>query len=459
MIYDIAINNCTIIDPNKDELYISNIGIHEGVFSAITSEPLEGSQKIDAKYNMVCPGFIDVHSHIDGQVIYAAETSAKQGITTVIGGNCGISPNNIKKLFQDFEGYKNQFPMTHGVMIGHSFTLREEVGIKDRYKPAAKGQIDKMVALADKALQEGAGGISFGLEYAPGTSKEEIIALCRVAASYNRPVSVHTRYDGVRYQEGLKEMIEAAEETGVRVIISHLSYMYAYGQMEQVVSILEQARKKGIHVVADSGMYTEFVTGIGSAVFDDGFLERLNIDYSDVIIASGPYKGVRCTQNLFEKIRSSAEDNLDIGAIAMVGEKDEMLKAFDFQYTMMGTDSAVGGDERNISHPQDAGSYPKFLNTMVNKIKKMTWLEAIRRCTQLPADFFDLKDKGRIEIGADADLVIFDPDEICDTASLPTFGAVDSLPLGMRYVIGNGRIIVENGKYMANCFNGKSLIY
>jgi N-acyl-D-amino-acid deacylase len=448
MFYDLVIKNGNIIDPLLELTTIGNIGVHSGKIVTITRETIEGTTTIDAKMQVVSPGFVDIHSHVDNYQC-AGKSYALQGITTTIGGNCGLSPLSPTVFFEQMQ--KTGFPINQGQFAGHSFSLREEVGLTNPHQPADKEQIEMMVELAQKRLAQGAIGISFGLEYAPGSSYQEVLELCRLAALYGKPVSIHVRHDSWEGLKAIDETIRLAEETGVSIIISHLVYMVGMGMMTEALCMIDNARERGLDIAVDSGLYSAFATFIGSEVFAPGCLEKWGRSYEDLYISTGPYAHQQCTEPLFNMLRKEAPETV---LVAFVGTEAEVYEALARPYVVVSTDGAVGSPEPGTGHPQDSGTYPKFFRTMVRETGRLSLLEAVRKCTLQPARLLGLDSKGTIKPGSDADLVIFDLNRISDTSDYPGLGQPDSPPLGIDYVIVNGQLVVENGEFIATAKPG-----
>lgn len=285
---DIAINHGTVIDTVSRKQQKLHIGIKEGQIVTISESPLEASMMIDASSLIVSPGFIDPHGHIDGYE-YSGELSVCQGITTSVGGNCGLSPIDFKEFFgkQTEQG----FPLNQAELIGHSFSLRKEVGIKDVYTKASVEQLLKMEALAEQALKDGACGISFGLDYSPGASMEEVMTLARLCAKYNRVMPIHTRLFTLYDLYSLYEILSIAKHTNVKLLISHFVYQYGEGILEDALKIVDKAIGQGMPIMIDSGMYTDWATFIGTATFDEQTLGDNNIAFSNLVVATGTQIG------------------------------------------------------------------------------------------------------------------------------------------------------------------------
>ena len=445
MKYDVVIKNGTIIDPKKKKSTIANLGILNGKISIITREDINGDTELDVIGKIVCPGIIDIHAHVEGD-LDCAKVVAAMGVTTVYNGNCGMSPDNIKDFYEKY----NHFLISQVEQIGHT-TLREQAGVNDRYKPSSNDEIEKMKTMLNEAFSLGVSGLSFGLEYVPGSSVEEVLELAKVAAKYGKLVSVHTRSDCYGGLSTLREAIDIARKTGVAVNISHLTYQFGMGMATEALHMIDEALSEGLDISVDSGLYSGFATAIGSAVFDEGCIEKWGCNYSSLIAGTGKYKGQRLTKEMYEELRCDYPEETGIG---MVGEEYEVFEILDKPYVMVCTDAGTLYDNGIPGHPQDAGTYPKFFKTMVREQHRITLIEAISRCTYMPAKRLGLNNKGIIEIGADADILIFDAKIIEDKADYPCFGATDTRPEGIEYVFVNGVMTVK-GKEVLDVKAGK----
>jgi N-acyl-D-amino-acid deacylase len=449
MIFDLVLNNGRVIDPSTELDGKASVGISDDKIAVITTEKITGANELDCTGKIVSPGFIDVHSHVDNH-LYSGNCFALQGITTTIGGNCGLSPLYPDQFFSQMRSCG--FPISQGQLAGHSFTMREDAGIFDINASASKEQLARIIKMAEKRLREGALGISFGLEYAPGSSYEEIKALFILAAAYNRPVAVHTRHDSWKGLEAITEVLNLTRQTGASLLISHLVYMVGMGMMTEALELINKAIAEGLPVAVDSGLYSAFATFIGSAVFAPGCLEKWGCDHDSLYVSTGPYVGQRLTGELFEMLRHEAPDTV---IVAFVGREEEVEEALLKPYVMVSTDGAVGSPEPGSGHPQDSGTFPRFFRSMVREKGLLSLSEAIRKCTTLPADKMNLQGKGTLRAGADADLTVFDIETITDTSDYPGIGQPDSAPIGIEYVIVNGIPVVENGRLVEGSMPGR----
>lgn len=447
MEYDVVVKNGTIIDPKRKKSTVANIGILNGKISSITREEIKGNVELDVRGKIVCPGIIDIHAHVEGN-LDCAKVLAAMGVTTVYNGNCGMSPENINEFYKKYDSFLiNQIEQ-----IGHT-TLREQAGVTDRYKSSSDEEIKKMKFILEEAFDLGVSGLSFGLEYVPGSSSKEVLELAKVAAKYGKLVSIHTRSDCYGGLSALKEAIDISRKTGAAVNISHLTYQFGMGMATEALHMIDEALSEGLDISVDSGLYSGFATSIGSAVFDEGCVEKWGCDYSSIIAGTGKYRGQRLTKDMYEELRRDYPDHTGIG---MVGEEYEVFEILEKPYVMVCTDAGTLYDNGVPGHPQDAGTYPKFFKTMVREQNRINLIDAISRCTYIPAKRLGLINKGFIGIGADADLLIFDAKIIEDKADYPCFGATDTRPEGIEYVFVNGVMTVK-GKEVLDVSAGKTI--
>lgn len=452
--YDIVILNGTIVEPKTGLQTVGNIAVKDGKVEKITREKIEGKQVIDATDKIVCPGFVDIHSHLNFP-LYPAWMSAKQGITTALSGNCGITPvMPIKDYLDKMEA--QGYPINWGTLVGHSWKLREMVGLEDPYDTATPEQTEEMVKIAKQALEEGAFGVSLGLEYSPGATPEEYLPLCELAAKYDKLVPIHIRTDALDFAVGLREAIAIMEKTGARVHISHLAYQFGVHPevTEMALCMIKNAVDKGMPLLCDSGMYEAFATYVQSAVFDEGWNERYSCKLEDLMISSGKYVGQRCTPEIYEYVRTQETDTV---GTAFVGVLPDLGLAIKQPYTMISTDAGLV-ENPGEGHPQDSGTFPKVFQKLVREQGVLSMMEAVYKSTYLPAMQMGIADtKGWLGAGADADIVVFDPRTIKDNSDYIGIGRPDAEPDGIEHVIVNGVAVVTDGKANEDRLPGKIL--
>lgn len=432
----IVINNGLVIDPKNSINDYLNLEITDGKISKISKEKLIGDYEIDAKNLCVTPGFIDIHMHEDimkdGKIqIDIFERMLKMGVTTAIGGNCGIGPNNIGEYLKEYE--KN--PLINFKMLLPHKILRDYIGAEDRYTSLSSDEIEKMYKYGEKLIKENnLLGISFGIEYIPGINREELVNLAKLGE--NKIIAVHLRKDGDDIIESCEEFFEVAKYVNSHFQISHIGSMAGYGQMRKFLNYIQDKIDNGLDIGCDCYPYTAFSTHIGSAVFDDGYIESHGGDYSKLEVLDGKYKGKRCTKEIFNHLRKNSPDTLVAGHLMV----DEDIKiAFQDKNVVVASDGLLS--ESGNGHPRAVGTFPKFLRKYVLDDKILNLSEGIAKITNQPADFYGLK-AGTLSIGANGDITIFSLDELKDNA---TFDKLIS-PSGIKYVLVNGSIALKDGE-------------
>jgi len=435
---ELFISGGTVIDPEKMCRYRGDVWVKEGRIAAV-SEPGKmkmppSARVVDASGCYICPGFIDPHGHIDGH-LYTGELSLLQGVTTTIGGNCGFSPLDLKRFFDE----QIAFPIHQAEMIGMC-SLREAAGVKDSFQPASEEQIDRMVQMCHAALENGAAGVSLGPAYAPGSSIMEMQALCREAKRFGRPVSIDTRMNSMTDLDSLQEAIDLAAATRCRIVISHFVYQYGVGVEDEALHMVENARRHGVDIHLDSGMYKDWCSSIGAALFEPGIMRANGIELSHLRMITGEHIGISPDRELYEHLRACHPSD---AVVVNTGDQRAVYAIARWQDTMISTDT--GAYRPGEGHPQIAGTFPRFFREMVRERGELTWEEAVRRITLLPAQVFGFKQKGRMCAGCDADLAVFDPETIADAADFPGLGKPNAMNEGLRLVIVGGEIAAEDG--------------
>lgn len=444
--YDLKIINGEVVDLNKGCFRCADIGIKQGKIVHIGELKEEAKIIVDAKNRVVSPGFIDIHMHEEkldkesDKPYDIAEKMCLMGVTTAHGGNCGINAQDPKEFIEFVK--VNGAPTNYMMSIGYNF-LREKVGIKDNYIGASDEEIEKIINLIKEYVDLGFVGVSFGIEYSPGITFDEMVKVCHGIKGKNIFVSAHYRSDSDRAEEAIEEMINLSRITGVPMQISHLGSCSAMGMMKESLALIEKSIAEGVNVMVDCYPYDAFSTYIGSAVFDEGCFQRWNTDCSSLILTEGKYKGVRCDQELFNKVRMEHPNML---AVAFVMDEDEVIQCLKAPFVMVASDGLFNSSQ---GHPRGAGTFPRFLGRMVREKQAMKLIDALKKITLMPAERLGLKSKGILQEGMDADIVIFDSDNIEDIANFdnPIEG-----PKGIDYVIINGEIAAESGKIV----NGKA---
>ncbi len=441
--YDLVINGGEIIDP-VDGIYPANLGIEKNRIASIGPEIMKGKREVEADGCYVSPGFIDLHSHENalknGSIEKGIfESSVLMGVTTTVGGNCGMGPVALNDYRQAIE--QHGAPLNYAALSGHAL-LREAAGCTDRYGQATKKQVEKMDGMLRQALQEGASGLSVGLEYTPGASTEEVLELSKTVAEYDdRLIAVHYRFDGERSLEAVAELIIVARETGARMQISHLGSGTAFGKTDEALSMIESAYNAGIDVGFDVYPYDAFCSLIGSPVFDDGCLERWGVDYSAIKVVEGKYSGKICTPEIFMDKRTHEPQSM---VVAFVMDEEEIIRAMQHPMAIIASDGRIISGQ---GHPRSAGTFPRVLGQYVREQGCLDLVDAINKMTGMPAERLRLGSRGRIREGFFADLTVFDYDQINDRA---TYEEPTLSPDGIKAVVVNGVEVVKGSKMTGN---------
>lgn len=437
---DYALNGGFLVDPVTKVTARGNLGIQNGRIALLTTDELDAETVLDVRGRCVCPGFIDVHAHVDGigaykDTVTCAKLSLLQGVTTLVSGNCGVSVSDVDGFFRRMD---RGFPVCQAELIGES-ALREAVGLSDIYAPATPEQIARMEALARSALDHGACGVSFGLGYVPGTSMDEVFALARIVKEYGRVVAVDTRMEDNYDLQSLEETINISRVTGARVIVSHFVYQYGQGVIEEALQMMRDARDEGLDVWADSGMYVDWATTIGSECYREAFVFSHCCQLPMLLVATGKYAGRSMDIDLYREMRKNYPHET---VICRTGWEDSILPPFACDFIMPSSDAAPYN--KGEGHPQIAGSFAAFFR-MVREERNLSLEEAVYRATLLPAQTFGFGEKGRLEVGADADITVFDFAKIRDVAAYVDKGRPDAPPQGVDHVFIGGEQAVRNG--------------
>lgn len=443
---DLLIINGEFPDFEEGNFKKGNIGIKDGIISYIGKElPLVNKKTIiiDAKDNIVSPGFIDIHMHEEdvineGKKYIIAEMMLKMGVTSCLGGNCGIQRQRIKEL-KTFIDEMDGSPVNYMMLTGYN-TLREKAGV-DNYEEATEEECNQIRKYIKEELEEGAFGISLGLEYSPGINMEEALFATRASEDDNLYISAHYRKDSIYAIEAITEMINIARLSKKKFQISHLSSCSAMGQMDEALELINNEIVKNQKLNYDMYPYSAFSTYIGSAVFDDGCFELWNKDYSSIMLSDDPYKNVFCNKELFEKARKEYPQML---AVAFVMEEDEITKALINKHGMIASDAIISNGK---GHPRASGTFPRVLGKYVREENVIQLIDALRKITLEPAKRLGIQNRAEIKVGNIGDITIFNPDTIIDKAD---FENIHQDPLGIEYVIIGGDIGINKGRIVNN---------
>lgn len=496
--YDLVIVNGRIIDGTGNPWFTGSVAVNDGRIVRVGwFDPSNAKQVIDAKGQIVAPGFIDVHAHTENVFDHPdAENFIRMGVTTLITGNCGGSHVDVAK----FLGRINETPLAINIstLIGHNSVRQQVMGLDNR-APTADEQ-KKMNELVEKAMQDGAVGFSTGLIYLPGTFSEtpEVIELAKAASKYGGTYASHIRNEGVGVYDAIKEAINIGEEANMPVEISHfkISAKSLWGQSHKTIQLVKDARARGLSVTVDQYAYPASSTSLDARLpswaiaggreegkkrladpetrakiiadlkksrSDAGFP-----DFSDAFVASyraNPEFNGKNIKQITMEVRG--KDDLDSqieqvfemyekGGASMVYQvmsEEDVKRIMAEPFTMIASDSGVRTFGAGVPHPRGYGNNVRVLGRYVRDLKIVTLEDAIRKMTSLPANTFGLRDRGQIREGFAADIVIFDEKTVGDKA---TFEKPHQYAEGFSYIIVNGGLVYEGNK-MTGQRTGQSL--
>jgi N-acyl-D-amino-acid deacylase len=485
--YDVIIRNGKIIDGTGNSWYYGDVAVKDGKISAIGKLPNATAKKtVDAKGFIVAPGFIDVHAHIENGVFErpTADNYIYDGVTTVVTGNCGGSADDLKKFFWQLDSMKTSINVAS--LVGHNTVRGLAMGLDKRF--ATSEEQKKMEELVAQAMKDGAVGLSTGLIYLPGmySNTEEVIGLAKTAAAYNGVYASHIRNEENGVLDAINEAINIGKAANMPVEISHfkVSGPANWGRSKETLSLIENARKEGYDVTIDQYPYTASSTNLGIRLPDwalaggedslkkriaDPVLHKQIIeemltmqkkynykDYSYAYVAMHKADTTLNGKNISEinklkgrkaKPKEEAETILDMmvaGGAQMVYHsmnEDDVRYFIKYPFNMIGADGGVSNG-KGFPHPRTYGTNARVLGKYVREEKIISLEDAIRRMTSLPAQKFQLKDRGLLKEGYAADIIVFDETTVNDKA---TFEKPHQFSVGFKYVLVNGQLVIDEG--------------
>jgi N-acyl-D-aspartate/D-glutamate deacylase len=443
--FDLVINNGHVLDPASGLDAVRHIGIRAGKIAAISAIPLTARRVIDASGQMVAPGFIDLHSH--GQSAEAYRFKARDGVTTALEMEVGVNPvagwyrERQGRALINYGATSGDIPARIAVMHD-SGTLLPRDKATERAVTAAEFQ--QVIERLARGLDEGALGIGMGIAYLPHESRAEVFEIFQLAAKRRVPVYVHMRNGGPVEPgviDALQEVIADAAAAGASLHVVHITSM-GLRQTAMCLALIDGARARGLDVTTEAYPYTAGMTDIGSAIFAEGWEQRQGgISFGDLQWA---LTGERLTADSFARYRKQG------GMVAIHSIPEEIVRlAISHTNVMVASDGLINEGK---GHPRAAGTYARVLGRYVREQRALPLMEAIRRMTILPAQRLGIAGKGKISIGADADVTIFDAGKVIDRA---TFEQPAQYSEGIPYVLVNGIPVVDRGELVANVSPGR----
>lgn len=435
-VYDVVISQGRVMDPESGFDRIGNVGIDSDRITAISSSPLQGRKEIDARGMVVAPGFIDIESYDPNP--YGIWYKIADGVTT----NLGMHGTNAEAE-QWYQQWTNVGSPAHfgGAFDDNWARQRPDglnLGVADEATPA---EIEVLVDMTREALEGGFIGVEFSPEYAPGITYEEIRAVSEVAAEYNVPVFFHARHaddqePGTNF-DALEEVIQTGRDTGAAVHVLHINSTGGTFTMPESLEMLDDARDEGVEVTADTYPYNFWATTLASERFAPGWQERFHIDYSDLVIP-----GVEGGEPLTEATFAYHQNQNDLAAAYAIPE-DDVRSALRSPMVMIGSDAILEPGDNN--HPRGAGTFARVLGKYVREKRVISLMDALEKMTIQPAKLLEeqapaLRTKGRMQIGADADVVVFNPTTVSDRA---TVSDPSRYSTGIEWVLVSGRVVKD----------------
>ena len=433
------------MDPESGLDATRNVGIRDKKIAAISTARLRGKIDIDAAGLVVAPGFIDLHQH--SQTPEAYRYKVMDGVTTALELEAGVSPVSDwyaareGKALINFGASSGHIPARMAVMHDSGTLLPRDAAMNRAATPEEQKAIEAAVA---KGLDEGALGMGMGITYTPTADADEILSLFFLAAKFKRPVFVHMRAGDV--VTSMQEVITDAAAAGVPLHIVHINSA-ALTKTPQALRIFDGVRARGLDVTTEAYPYTASMTEIASAAYN-GWETRPAEDFARLL---WPPTGERLTKESFARYRKQG------GFVAQFGNTEEMIRmALAHAGVMVASDGII---ENGIGHPRAVGTYARVLGKYVREDQALSLMEALRKSSLLPAQRLEamspqMRQKGRLKVGADADLSVFDPVRVIDKA---TFQNAAQYSEGFRYVLVSGTLVVRDGKLQEGVAPGQGI--
>jgi len=444
-IYDLVVRNGRVIDPATGFDRTANVGISRGIIRRVASGPLAGRETVDATGLIVAPGFIDILSYDPTAV--GVWSKIADGVTTNLAMHGGTSKPG--PWYAAFE--QQRLPINFGASFFYT-EARNQLGL-GRYQGANERQIRQLEITAERALRNGALGVSFSPEYVPGMTAKEIVPLMHIARRYDAPVFFHARYSDMEEPgtniDGLNEIISYARQTRAAVHVAHINSTGDTFSMGRSLQLLETARGEGLDITACTYPYAFWATFLNSARFDQGWQSRFRISFADLQLAGS---SERLTEASFRRYRS--EGKL---AVAYAIPEDDVVTALRSPMVMIGSDAILDPGFNN--HPRASGTFARTIGLYARERGAISLIDAIAKMTIMPARRLERRSsamarKGRLSVGADADITIFDYATVADRA---TVEHPEHHSAGIRYVIVQGQVVKDPGGFRPNVRPGRAI--
>jgi len=433
--YDVVLANGRVMDPASNLDAVRYVGIAGGKIAAISATPLRGREVVDVKGLVVAPGFIDIHQHRINPENFAFK--ARDGVTSALEMEVGVSP--VPPWYAEREGHSL---INFGASVGHIpalMTAMHDTGTFLPHDAAAErvptpAEHQQALQLLRRGLADGAMGIGMGIAYVKET-RAQILDVFRLAAETHATIFVHMRNSGPVEPgaiDSLQEVLADAAATGASLHVVHVTST-CLAETPVCLQMIAGARKHGMDVTTEAYPYTAGMTDLASAIFDAGWQNRLgHISYGDLQWAA---TGERLTADSFARYRKQG------GMVAIHGIPEEVARMAMADPTVIVASDGILDNGKG--HPRAAGTFARVLGRYVREQHAVSLMTALNKMTAMPAARLGLKDRGRLAVGANADITVFDPARVIDRA---TFDKPAQYSEGIPYVLVNGTFVVKEGK-------------
>ncbi|MBW4936030.1 amidohydrolase family protein [Marinobacter sp. F4206] len=488
--FDLVISGGRVVDPETELEAVRNVGITDGQIAAVSEDPLEGVKTLDATGHIVAPGFIDIHSH--AQQLPAAWVQAFDGVTTALELESGLLPVDVAYERMAKEGR----PINYGLGSAWSFArvqvLQPKAGKPDgtlkwfqnafslsgwQTDVPSPEQLEQIIDLVEEGLNQGGIGVSVNAGYAPGMGRKEYYELAKLAFKHGVATFTHDRYMSTLEPrssfEALGEQIGLAAITGAHMHICHINSVCGR-DLDDATELLQRAESRNIPITVEAYTYGALCTAIGAEFFrGPEWLTRFGGDeYSAMEL-----RGKALTKEKIEELQSSGPGSVVVFHFLHEEEEPDDMKLLDKAVLYPG--GAIASDctpwsdangaflegevwplpDDAFSHPRSAGCFSRLFAIWVRERQVLSLLDAVRKTTLIPAQVLEefvpqMKKKGRLQVGCDADVIVFDLNTIKDNA---TFVAPAQLSSGQRHVVVNGVPIIEEGERIGDAKPGRPI--
>ena len=454
--YDLVLESGRVMDPETGLDAVRNVGIRDGKIVRISSEALNGRRVIHAAGLVVAPGFIDLHPH--GQEMESQRVKALDGVTTAL--ELEIGAPDVAQFLKTKEGHSL---IHYGTSASHAAARALVFGAplppgeilpksgSATDQPATPEQIMRIEQRLRSELDAGGLALGMGIQYIPGATRLEVIDMFRLAAERRVPVYTHvrssSRLDPGSSIESVSEVIAASAITGASLHIVHINSS-CLRDAPECLSMVEGARSRGLDVTTEAYPYIAGMTYINSALFNPGWQEKEGgISYGDLVL---PNTGEHLTKERFDELHNSSNPQT---VLVFANTQEVLDKVIPHPLVMIASDGFQG-------HPRNAGTYSRVLAQYVREKGTITLMDALRKMSLMPAEMLErstpvARQKGRLQEGADADIVVFDAATISDHA---TFEKPMEPSVGVHYLVVAGIVVVNEGKIVPDVFPGRALL-